>query len=99
MPSHTWQTGRGVPKDGVRDLPDVISKTHLLMTMGMHSASAEAVTTPSQVELSRQSGYVVGGTSVSAPAMAGIMALVEQKNGAFKATQTMRSISWQHRRN
>jgi hypothetical protein len=88
-PKPSWQTGIGVPNDGARDLPDV----SLFASNGYPSALNGSaflicVTDPSQA------GYngcdyspdelipeEVGGTSVSSPAMAGIMALVLQKMG------------------
>ena len=80
----TWQTGRGVPKDGVRDLPDVSLNASpdddgyaFCVGGGCDYTEQSGTITVNQVD-------VVGGTSVSAPAMAGIMALVEQKNGAFQ---------------
>ena len=80
----SWQTGRGVPKDGVRDLPDVSLNASpdddgyaFCVGGGCDYTEQSGVITVNQVD-------VVGGTSVSAPAMAGIMALVEQKNGAFQ---------------
>jgi len=75
-----WQVGPGVPNDGVRDLPDVS-----LFAAGRSNLSAYAICaepgdcaatpgSPTQVSL-------VGGTSASSPAMAGLMALVNQKYG------------------
>lgn len=76
----TWQTGTNVPADAVRDIPDV----SLFAANGANGsswpvceASGECVANSSgQVEIS-----LVGGTSASAPAMAGILALVNQKYG------------------
>lgn len=79
-----WQTGTGVPNDGVRDTPDLSLNAspdddgYLFCFLG----SCQLATVNGQTVL--QEAYVVGGTSVSTPAMAGIMALVEQKNGAFQ---------------
>ena len=77
----SWQAGTGVPKDGARDLPDLS-----LTAAGGHDgylmcAQNSCQTDPNTGELT--SAYVVGGTSASSPAMAGIMALVEQKNGTY----------------
>lgn len=80
----SWQTGVGVPKDGVRDLPDLslnaspYDEGYLFCFFG----SCETSTLNGQPVL--VNAGVVGGTSASAPAMAGIMALVEQKNGAYQ---------------
>jgi hypothetical protein len=85
-----WQTGAGVPQDGVRDLPDI----SLFASNGMNNAlyivcasstsgnplnigQASCGTLP----LSSFEFLGVGGTSVSAQAFAGIMALVDQKAG------------------
>jgi hypothetical protein len=80
-PKPSWQAGTGVPKDGARDLPDLS-----LTAAGGHDgylvcAQNSCLTDPNTGELT--SAYVVGGTSASSPAMAGIMALVEQKNGTY----------------
>lgn len=82
-PKPTWQIGAGVPNDGVRDLPDVAlfaSNGYNGVTWPLCSEAGDCT------ETNTDSGelYVggVGGTSASAPAMAGIMALVNQKYGA-----------------
>ena len=65
-----WQTGPGVPNDGARDVPDV-------------SFSAAAGHDPF-LFFSGGARGVVGGTSVSSPVFAGILALLNQyqvKNG------------------
>jgi uncharacterized protein (TIGR03437 family) len=70
----TWQTGSGVPSDGARDVPDV-----------SFSASADH---DAYVIYTSGSLAGVGGTSVAAPIMAGIGALLNQqvmKNGAQTA--------------
>ncbi len=76
----TWQTGPGVPPDGVRDVPDVS-----LFASNGANMSAYAIC-PFQGECAPGSDntaevYLVGGTSASSPAMAGIMALIDQKYG------------------
>ena len=75
-----WQTGPDVPADGVRDLPDVS-----LFASNGANLSAYAICAY-EGECAAGSGdnaevYLVGGTSASAQAMAGIMALVNQKYG------------------
>jgi trimeric autotransporter adhesin len=74
-----WQTGAGVPADGVRDIPDV----SLFAANGMNNSffptcasdgDCASGSTPVQIT-------GVGGTSAAAPAMAGIMALVNQLHG------------------
>jgi Pro-kumamolisin, activation domain/Abnormal spindle-like microcephaly-assoc'd, ASPM-SPD-2-Hydin len=81
-----WQTGVGVPADGKRDLPDVslfasdgypdgiVGSAYLVC--GTTSTSSCDYTDPSQIIFQE-----IGGTSASSPAMAGIMALVQQKTG------------------
>ena len=83
-PKPSWQTGNGVPADGARDIPDLSLNAspdddgYLFCFFGQCATA----TVNGQTVLTNAS--VVGGTSVSTPAMAGIMALVEQKNGAFQ---------------
>lgn len=79
-PKPVWQTGTGVPSDGVRDVPDVswfASNGANLSTYAICAEEGECTTEPAtDAEI-----FFVGGTSASAPAMAGIMALVNQKFG------------------
>ncbi|MBS1783885.1 MAG: hypothetical protein JST24_00495 [Acidobacteria bacterium] len=62
----SWQVATGVPADGKRDCPDV---------------SLTASSYDGYLVVQGGSTYVVGGTSASSPAFAGIMALIVQKNG------------------
>jgi hypothetical protein len=80
----TWQTGLGVPADGMRDLPDVslaaaASHDDIVFCNSTSGAACQINAQGQAVGLT-----LVGGTSVSTPAMAGILALVEQKNGAYQ---------------
>jgi subtilase family serine protease len=80
----SWQTGvTGIPSDGVRDLPDVSffasdgyisSSAYLICVSAVAACSYDTQTEPIAQE--------VGGTSVATPAMAGVMALINQKTGA-----------------
>lgn len=81
-----WQTGAGVPQDGMRDLPDV----SLFASAGFNDSFyivCEADLTPFGIQtganfpcnLTDDSFSGVGGTSASAPTFAGMMALVNQK--------------------
>jgi len=79
-----WQAGvSGIPADGVRDLPDIsffaadgyVSSSAYLMCVSENGACAY----DTKVEPIAQE---VGGTSVATPAMAGVMALINQKTGA-----------------
>ena len=78
-PKPSWQTGNGVPNDGVRDLPDV----SLFAAAGENDTfypfcpgEGYCVVTDGDLTIG-----IVGGTSASSPAMAGILALIEQKYG------------------
>ncbi len=78
-PKPSWQTGKGVPNDGVRDLPDV----SLFAAAGENDTfypfcpgEGYCVVTDGDLTIG-----IVGGTSASSPAMAGILALIEQKYG------------------
>jgi subtilase family serine protease len=82
----SWQSGTGVPADGKRDMPDVslfagsgipdgaASTSYLICYSGNYPCTYSNNTDVIYQE--------VGGTSVSAPAMAGVMALVQQKVGS-----------------
>jgi subtilase family serine protease len=79
----SWQTGLGVPADGVRDIPDV----SLFASNGFWGhyyvfcySDATYGGTPCTLPPSGWAG--AGGTSFSSPIMAGIQALVNQKNGS-----------------
>lgn len=78
FPKPAWQTGTGVPADFSRDVPDVsfsASPAHdpyLICTNGFCTSGFR-----------NGSGYLdtVGGTSVTAPEFAGLLALAVQKTG------------------
>jgi hypothetical protein len=73
-----WQQGTGVPADGVRDLPDVA----LFAANGPNLSAWPICAEPGDCAAGATSAVtLVGGTSTSTPAMAGIMALVNQKYG------------------
>ena len=83
-PKPSWQAGIGVVDDGVRDLPDLS-----LAAAGGHDGYLICLEgycqwTVQNGRIVLQNAAVVGGTSASAPSMAGMMALVEQKNGAYQ---------------
>lgn len=74
-----WQTGNGVPNDSARDVPDIslnaspVHDGYLICSSGsclngFRSAAGGLI--------------VVGGTSVGAPAFAGIVALINQEVGS-----------------
>lgn len=81
-PKPEWQTGTGVPSDGLRDIPDV----SLFAGNGQDYTFYIACWTPQfgpscSLDSGDEGFYGVTGTSVSAPAFAGIVALVVQKTG------------------
>jgi len=72
----SWQTGAGVPADGVRDVPDVS------FTASYHDGYLIC-----QVDIGNDCSagtfkYIIFGTSASSPALAGVAALLNQKMGA-----------------
>ena len=72
----TWQTGTGVPADGFRDIPDIAFTTAnhdgYFACLAYIGASADC---------SKGGGVIFSGTSASAPDMAGIAALLNQRLG------------------
>jgi hypothetical protein len=87
-PKPAWQSGTGVPPDGVRDLPDV----SFFAAAGSSSNSfymvcqADALPPfgyPSCRPVNGSTYFIAdGGTSAAAPSFAGIVALAEQKVGS-----------------
>ena len=75
-----WQTGPGVPTDGVRDLPDVSLFASNGPNLAFWPICASVYDCRTDLTLPPYSVSVtaIGGTSASSPAMAGIMALVDQ---------------------
>jgi hypothetical protein len=85
-PKPSWQSGvTGIPSDGVRDIPDVsffasdgfLSSSAYLICVSDPAASLSCTYSAT----AEPSGEEVGGTSVGTPAMAGVMALINQKWG------------------
>lgn len=89
-----WQTGIGVPADGVRDIPDVSlmagngfdDAAWLVCTDDTSTSNGTTFTSNcANTTYEGQSTFVFtgfGGTSTSAPAFAGILALLEQSTGS-----------------
>lgn len=80
----SWQAGvPGIPADGARDLPDVafMAGNGFLGSAYLICVSANGACVTSTTLTSDPSAQEVGGTSVASPAMAGIMALIDQKAG------------------
>lgn len=75
-----WQSGTGVPNDGVRDIPDVSLFAAFANNFSAYPICAQAGDCAAGSGGNTQI-TLVGGTSASTPAMAGIMALVDQKYG------------------
>jgi hypothetical protein len=82
-PKPLWQSGVGVPSDGVRDVPDVslfagngvYNSAYVVCQIDVTGGSGCNPTAATQAFLG------VGGTSAGTPAMAGVMAIVNQKYG------------------
>ena len=79
----SWQSGPGVPADGKRDLPDV-SLFASNGFLGSFYIICQSDQTYGTCGLNNAPSYFLGfgGTSVSSPAFAGIMALVNQQTGS-----------------
>jgi hypothetical protein len=78
-----WQTGPGVPADKARDLPDVAMAAASGHDGFVYCTSLGGM--PCRLSGQSVTGLtLIGGTSAATPTMAGILALVEQKNGAFQ---------------
>ncbi len=90
-PKPSWQAGvAGIPGDGVRDIPDVsffasdgfLSSSAYLVCVSAASQDPECTYATSSEPFAQE----VGGTSVATPAMAGVMALINQKTGAAQGS-------------
>ena len=86
----SWQLGTGVPPDNARDVPDLsfdASPAHdaYLFCETPPSSTGVPATTSSCVNgtyrNTDQSLNVIGGTSLSAPTLAGVVALIDQMTG------------------
>jgi len=80
-----WQSAPGVPKDSVRDIPDIslaAASEHVPYILCYQGGCQW--TTNSDGSIVLQQANLIGGTSAASPSMASIMALVEQKNGQFQ---------------
>ena len=79
FPKPYWQTGPGVPDDKARDVPDI-------------SLSASAEHVGYQVFVYGDL-YSVGGTSASAPSLAGVVALLNQYLVSKSVREPLRQAS------
>lgn len=81
-----WQTGTGVPADGVRDQPDVSLFASAGFNGSFYIMCEEDANgffgTPAACSLTTDTFLGVGGTSASAPTFAAMMALVNQNQAA-----------------
>jgi len=95
-PKPSWQTGvAGIPSDGVRDVPDVSffaadgflsSSAYLVCVSQDTSGYGNGIQPCSYSSNVEPFAEEVGGTSVATPAMAGVMALINQKAGAAQGS-------------
>jgi outer membrane protein assembly factor BamB len=79
-----WQTGEGVPNDGVRDIPDVAMiasnvNPGVFITEDNSCPDPPACTEPAADEVI---GGQEGGTSLATPIWAGISRLIQQRTGS-----------------
>jgi subtilase family serine protease len=83
----SWQAGvTGIPSDGKRDVPDVsffasngfLGSAYLICVSALGSCTYSAS--------SENTAQEVGGTSVASPAMAGVMAMINQKTGSAQGS-------------
>ena len=71
----TWQTGSGVPADGMRDVPDIsLPASDAHDPILVYTSSNNSGNTPLTVGTLQ----LVGGTSCAAPTLAGMLALLNQ---------------------
>lgn len=91
-----WQNAPGVPDDQARDLPDV----SLFASNGMNLSAVPLCAEPGDcapVTTGDPQITLVGGTSVSSPSMAGVMALIDQKYGRQgQANYTLYALARQY---
>ncbi|RSL18770.1 Ig-like domain-containing protein [Edaphobacter aggregans] len=86
-----WQVGTGVPSDSSRDVPDVSFNAasghdgYLFCSVATSAASLTPCTNGFRDSSSNLD--VVGGTSVAAPTLAGVFALLEQQLGGGTANR------------
>jgi hypothetical protein len=76
----SWQSGVGVPADGARDVPDV----SLFAANGLNASFYVVCETDiyGGCAGNPETMVAIGGTSASAPAFAGIMAMINQATGS-----------------
>lgn len=80
-PKPSFQSGPGVPADGVRDLPDVALMSGPGYDYAGWLVCSEDLGDCQENSSGTFSFHAIGGTSAAAPTFAGILALVEQRTG------------------
>ena len=75
----SWQTGKGVPADGQRDVPDIAFSASPDHDGYLYCSNGSCVT---GFRDANNDLTVVGGTSAGSPSMAAIVALLNQKIGS-----------------
>lgn len=87
----SWQTGvTGIPNDGKRDIPDIsffsgngfLGSAYFICVTDWGPCLSSASATSEPTDTNGNTVNLIGGTSAASPAMAGIMALINQKAGA-----------------
>jgi len=87
----SWQASvTGIPNDGKRDIPDVsffsgngfLGSAYFICVTDWGPCLTSATATTEPTDTSGNTVNLIGGTSAASPAMAGIMALINQKAGA-----------------
>ena len=84
-PKPTWQAGvTGIPSDSARDIPDVsfFASNGFLGSAYLICVTDNGACVTSTSPGTEPQAQEIGGTSASSPAMAGVMALINQKAGA-----------------
>ncbi len=85
----SWQAGvTGIPGDGKRDIPDVsfLSAAGLWNSAYLICVSDAGTCLTSTSPSTEPIGLEIGGTSAASPAMAGVMALINQKAGSAQGS-------------
>jgi subtilase family serine protease len=72
----SWQTGKGVPDDGHRDVPDIALNASAAHDPYLICTSGSCV---NGFRAANNSLQVVGGTSAGTPSFAAVMALIDQR--------------------
>lgn len=81
----SWQANvTGIPSDNARDIPDVsfFASNGFLGSAYLICVSDAGTCVTSATQTTEPTGEEIGGTSAASPAMAGVMALINQKAGS-----------------